>query len=52
VITAKETQLDVKVCFAKALTFEEVEDVVLAKKQGVAVRLKEIGKDLSKGAIS
>ena len=42
----------VKVCFAKALTFEEVEDVVLAKKQGVAVRLKEIGKDLSKGAIS
>ncbi|MEA2022088.1 MAG: 4Fe-4S dicluster domain-containing protein [Candidatus Caldatribacteriota bacterium] len=42
----------VKVCSAKALTFEEVEDVVLAKQKGTAARLKEIGKDLAKGVSS
>ncbi len=42
----------VKVCSAKALTFEEVEDVVLAKQKRTAVLLKEIGKDLAKGVSS
>ncbi len=42
----------VKVCKAEALTFEEVEDVVLAKQKRTAVLLKEIGKDLVKGVSS
>jgi len=36
----------VKVCSAKALTFED------AKQKGTAARLKEIGKDLAKGVSS
>ncbi len=39
----------VKVCAQQALTFEEVEDAVAAKQKGVAVKYKEIAKEMAKG---
>ena len=39
----------VKVCAAKALTYEEVEDVVATKQKSVAAHYKEIAKEMAKG---
>lgn len=39
----------VKVCAAKALTFEEVEDIVTVKQKEVAAIYKEIAKEIARG---
>jgi len=44
-----EIQRCIKVCYANALSYEEVEDVTNVKVLETATRLKEIAKDLVKG---
>ncbi|MCD6133064.1 MAG: 4Fe-4S dicluster domain-containing protein [Deltaproteobacteria bacterium] len=39
----------IKVCAARALTFEEVEDMVTAKQKKVATKYKEIAKEIARG---
>jgi len=39
----------IKVCPSEAITYEEVEDVVLAKQKSTAAQYKEIAKSMAKG---